>query len=152
MNIPQQIIGGAVIAIGLLIIFAPRRVTNAIFHPHYSCCGKCERTWDVVDPHTTAFEWSRPGEMHMFSGEFVPASSIFGDNIPEDIKAFIAVRQATRGCFPLCKGCWVKLGTPEARLPYYRRLIDEWVEQDRPQDESSELKWPAIRAAVMAGG
>lgn len=29
-------------------------------------------------------------------------------------------------CFPLCEECWQKLGTPEARWPFYEKLIDDW--------------------------
>lgn len=30
------------------------------------------------------------------------------------------------GLFPLCEGCWLALKTAEARLPYYRILVDFW--------------------------
>jgi hypothetical protein len=49
----------------------------------------------------------------------------------------------TAGCFPLCEDCWEDLETPEARMPYYRRLILEvW--------EEPEL-WPAVEESVRAG-
>jgi hypothetical protein len=51
-----------------------------------------------------------------------------------------------RYCFPLCGVCWGEL-TPETRLPFYRKLYNEW---------SSELSGdlPAfqdIKNAVMRG-
>jgi hypothetical protein len=74
------------------------------------------------------------------------------------------------GCFPLCEYCWKVLGTPEARLPYYNKLIQAWYDEclgfiDRggpqwtPADTARHARWlgsidrsaPAIRAAVKAG-
>jgi hypothetical protein len=49
------------------------------------------------------------------------------------------------GCFPLCQKCWRELGTPEARLPYYRDLLARWHDPDG-------AKWCAVEAAVRAGG
>lgn len=52
-----------------------------------------------------------------------------------------------RGCFPLCKECWGEL-TPETRLPFYRRLLDEWVRNDA----TKEKLWKDIEQAVLNGG
>lgn len=51
------------------------------------------------------------------------------------------------GCFPLCVGCWAKLGSPEARLPYYRELWEEWNEGG----ERGLAEWDQIEAAVRDG-
>jgi hypothetical protein len=48
--------------------------------------------------------------------------------------------QPRRGCFPLCEGCWTLLGHPEARIPYYAELIEQW-EQDKPVE-------PEVRHAI----
>lgn len=50
-------------------------------------------------------------------------------------------------CFPLCEQCWAAM-TPDERLPYYSRLVAEWVAQSGPL---SGEKWPAIQAAVLEG-
>ena len=128
----QIIIGCTIIAIGALVILTPRRVVNAIAHPGYGCCYKCERTWDVVSGHTT------------YVGQ-IPIRVKFGDGEWEE-------KTTASGCFPLCEECWADLKTPEARLPYYRRLVDDWAKFDRLRDTPSEQRWPAIRDAVMAGG
>lgn len=52
------------------------------------------------------------------------------------------------GCFPLCEQCWKKLGTPEARLPYYRMMWDSWVADGAEMPIS---KWDQIEAAVLRG-
>lgn len=56
----------------------------------------------------------------------------------------------TGGCFPLCEGCWMMLGTPEARLPYYKMLWDEWERQLPGHNPIS--KWDQIESAVQHGG
>lgn len=53
-----------------------------------------------------------------------------------------------KGCFPLCEKCWLKLGCPEARIPYYKMLIDRW-ELDLPVAEEEKR---AIQRAVANGG
>lgn len=53
------------------------------------------------------------------------------------------------GSFPLCEGCWIELGTPEARLPYYRALFDAWGADGRPDDGGA--RWDDIQVAVLAG-
>jgi hypothetical protein len=55
----------------------------------------------------------------------------------------------SEGCFPLCEGCWVLLGCPEARIEYYKTLIDWWeaigssISKDTKRD---------IQRAVANGG
>jgi hypothetical protein len=51
----------------------------------------------------------------------------------------------SRGCFPLCEKCWTELETPEARLLYYLRMV-----QDRPPPKVE--MWQKIKKAVLAGG
>ena len=46
------------------------------------------------------------------------------------------------GCFPLCEKCWSEL-TPHERLPYYKKLYDDWNDPD-------EI-WEEIETAVMEG-
>jgi len=45
--------------------------------------------------------------------------------------------------FPLCEGCWLDLGTAEARLPYYRALWVEW------QGHEHGPAWSVVEAAVF---
>lgn len=69
---------------------------------------------------------------------------------------------AADGCFPLCEKCWQDLESPEARLPFYRALWSEWLEEAwrrqgaelRDPGDIRELlaRWPQIEAAVRAGG
>lgn len=47
------------------------------------------------------------------------------------------------GCFVLCEKCFDEL-TPTARLPYYRRLWEQW-------ENTSEHDWTRISNAVLAG-
>ena len=54
--------------------------------------------------------------------------------------------------FPLCELCWRELGTPEARLPFYAALVDEWVtEHGMPLDDAARRR-ELLDAAVRAGG
>lgn len=46
------------------------------------------------------------------------------------------------GCFPLCEECWQILGHPEARIPYYKALIDGW-------DENRQGCSPETRRDIM---
>jgi hypothetical protein len=64
--------------------------------------------------------------------------------------------QTGSAVFPLCQVCWRDL-TPAERMPYYRDLVTLWTSQlieYRRFDLAVEYeaKWPAIRAAVEAGG
>jgi len=51
------------------------------------------------------------------------------------------------GCFPLCEKCWRELKTPQARWPYYHRLIEEWKTWSGIYREEKD----AIFNAVMEG-
>ena len=53
----------------------------------------------------------------------------------------------TDGCFPLCEYCWNILETPENRLPYYKRLFNEW----KQWGEQSIEKWDEIKKAILEG-
>lgn len=135
-------VASVVIAL-LLPIRTIRAVTNPIMHPGYGHCFRCGRTWDVVDGHMTDFDdahWSviTPNDTN---------SMISMEGVPNDGKQHEVVVTNGEGCFPLCKQCWKDLQTPEARLPYYRMLIDEW----KREDTNAEAKWPKLKAAVMAG-
>lgn len=53
--------------------------------------------------------------------------------------------------FVLCEECWQAL-TPEQRVPFYTMLWAVWVGQS-PQDIDKYIsEWPAMCAAVLAGG
>lgn len=60
----------------------------------------------------------------------------------------------SRGCFPLCEGCWGDM-TPEERLPYYVELVRKWMASTDITDpayfERVLEDWPAIREAVLEG-
>lgn len=59
-------------------------------------------------------------------------------------------------CFPLCESCWSEL-EPEKRIPFYQRLVNEWVSDALAGgdiDEAERLlgvEWTAIKAAVLRG-
>ena len=53
-------------------------------------------------------------------------------------------------CFPLCQFCWTSLGTPEARMHYYKKLWDYWQRQSSGRRPISE--WDQIHATVRDGG
>lgn len=57
-------------------------------------------------------------------------------------------------CFPLCESCWKEL-TPKERLPFYERLVKEWVKSYENQNiEISDIvinKAPLIMQAVLEG-
>lgn len=60
------------------------------------------------------------------------------------------------GMFPLCEDCWQELGTPEARLPFYRVVWEQWCVDIRLNPPGSgvgvepyETLWPTIEAAVL---
>lgn len=52
------------------------------------------------------------------------------------------------GCFPLCEPCWKLLGCGEARIEYYKELIDFW-EQD--VEVSEETKFNIMKAVANGG-
>ncbi len=127
-----------------------RQIDNAVFHPGFGACNRCDRTWDVVTGHDTPYEWSKPGEMHMLiTGQNVAATNIFRDGIPKELAEYLSKPQPTRSCFPLCEGCWLALKTPAARLPYYRALFNQWKKDD-PKWRTEE-QWKDIESSVLAG-
>jgi hypothetical protein len=68
----------------------------------------------------------------------------------------ITTYDESQGCFPLCETCWLGLGTPEARMPYYEALRDRWIQGAAERGDWIHLQkirdeWPLIRAAVEAG-
>ena len=69
-------------------------------------------------------------------------------------EAHVTSYSETEGCFPLCEECWVRLGTPEAREPYYWSLISKWNIQGFGYiDPDKQLaKNDAVLEAVRAGG
>ena len=89
-------------------------------YPTFSYCGRCGYPWPVVISHPTNY-------------------------------AAVTTDQGVEmsGCFPLCESCWKKLGTPEARMPYYVALYEWWDERGRgiTPDEKIDLY-----LAVKAGG
>lgn len=91
----------------------------------YGWCLRCGRGWDVVQGH------------HTWYGRKLPFS------------------KGTFGCFPLCEDCWRGLATPARRLPYYRKLWDEWMKPSMKtavMGDASEFandnRWDVIRQAV----
>lgn len=62
------------------------------------------------------------------------------------------------GCFPLCETCWKELETPDARLPYYWTLVNQWVQwsedhkKEYPKETARAIhRWETISKAVMEG-
>lgn len=55
---------------------------------------------------------------------------------------------AGAGCFPLCEECWVWLGTPKDRLPYYAALIHWWGSGEAPASLETQRQ---IFSAVAEG-
>lgn len=136
------------IAVGVCVLFGPRdwrRLTNHILHPGYSCCGRCCRTWDVVNGHSTphgdaVWEVTTPN---------APDSYFSMEGVPNDGGTHTVTVPNGVSSFPLCEECWQAL-TPKTRLPYYRQLIDERKKWDTAT-EKSEDTWPRMKAAVEAG-
>jgi len=52
------------------------------------------------------------------------------------------------GCYCLCESCWTELGTPDARLPFYRMLWNDWTKAD---PSLSSLGWYQIEMSVRHG-
>lgn len=96
----------------------------------YGRCYRCMRTWNHIEGHVTNYESheldSAAMEQALGEGKIYMASS-------------------RRGCFPLCEDCWSALETPDARMPFYRMLWQEW-EKSTP----GHAKWADIEAAVNA--
>lgn len=53
------------------------------------------------------------------------------------------------GCFPMCEKCW-RDTSPKDRLPYYRRLYDEWASYDIPDNPLKP--WSVYENAVLTEG
>ena len=139
----------ALAAVGCICLLSIplRRIENSILHPGWGSCGRCVRTWDVATYHDTPYAWTKPGMMHMLvNGEDVAVTN-FAKQLgivlsPEQIER-MGTPTPKASCFPLCEDCWRQLKTPEARLPFYRALIDEWGK--------GESVWPDVKASVLAG-
>lgn len=107
------------------------RLANAaswLLTPGFSQCGCCGGYWNVVESHTTTYSQTTQLATVTIDGKeagFTPVGF-------------------SMGCFPLCEVCWERLGTPTARLPYYRALYEDW--------HAPEEKWEVIQLAVLAGG
>lgn len=71
----------------------------------FSGCGRCGDSWWWKPKHVTQYIAAPAGVEN--------AGSVIG-----------------QGCFPLCEECWVWLGTPKDRLPYYAALIAWWAEYE----------------------
>jgi Zn ribbon nucleic-acid-binding protein len=90
-------------------------------YPQFSYCIRCGYPWPVVISHPTNY----------------------ATEVREDGNIEMA------GCFPLCEPCWVKLATPEARMPYYVKLYTWWEENDQGITSDAKLD---LYLAVKAGG
>lgn len=111
------------------------RVKNGIKYPPsaLSRCYKCNIPWEFPE------YWYKDNCTYFHKVEdakYVPA----GKGVESHSTMYID----SRGCFPLCEGCWAKL-TPEQRLPYYRKLWKSWQKFD------SAAKWEDIKQAVLDG-
>lgn len=72
----------------------------------FSGCLRCHDSWWWKPKHVTMYQDDAPSREN--AGQITGA-----------------------GCFALCEQCWVWLGTPKDRLPYYAALIAWWA-QDSP--------------------
>jgi hypothetical protein len=100
--------------------------------PGFSRCKRCRTPWKFVVEHATPY-WSSPDTLAV---QVTPLETVT-----------VPVEQ--RSCFPLCEKCWQDLGTPAARLPFYRQLWLDWQTMDT--DLEAWRTWDAIAAAVLAG-
>lgn len=76
-------------------------------------------------------------------------SYCFRCGFPWDIvKAHVTNYTLSGGCFPLCEGCWETLGSPEARIEYYKMLIDHWEQTGDPVSDDTKRD---IQKAVANG-
>lgn len=100
---------------------------SRVLAPGYGWCGRCKTPWRFVQGHPTPYE-SRPIDLQAPDGTILPDAALF-----------------EKSCFPLCQKCWVDLGDPWERLPFYYDLWqDLW---GAPEDSP----WGPIRDAVLAG-
>jgi hypothetical protein len=90
-------------------------------NPGKGTCYRCGLTWGDAKDHTTPYHRC-------------------GDSLAND-------PVGCAGCFPLCEPCWRELATPEARLPFYERLVWDW----KYKHGDTRDPWPQIRESVMAG-
>lgn len=95
-------------------------------NPWTSYCGRCGYPWNKggAKPHDTEYDW---------------------------IDGVLGGGHYRRGCFPLCQDCWEILGSPEARIEYYRDLIALWdylAERDGYEPTSEETKRDIQRAVA----
>lgn len=123
-----------------------QEIKNNVLHAGYGSCGKCKRTWDVVSGHLTPYadaHWTvtTPKGTNLMM-------QVVG--VPNDGGTHKTTVTNGVSCFPLCEQCWTELKTPEARLPYYRKLVDERKKWDTAT-EKAEDTWPRMKASVLAG-
>lgn len=71
--------------------------TDRNFNRGGGYCFRCGFTWRRVSPHVT--DYTEPS---------------------------IDPPRVGQGCFSLCEGCWTVLQVPEARIEYYKMLVDHW--------------------------
>lgn len=121
-----------------------RRITNPILHPGYSACGRCNRTWDVADGHVTDYDnltYGVASYTHATPIESIWITNYWYYSMTTNAWEVFTVTNGL-GCFPLCKECWLKLGSPEKRLPYYRSYAKQWLDGDA---------WKKLEQSVMDG-
>jgi len=92
--------------------------------PSYSWCFRCRVPWRFTQPHITHYSFIT-----------IPAEAMGSLTLPG------------AGCFPLCEHCWVALGNPDARRPYYEALLAQWESQHGVEPETRS----AVLLAVEAG-
>lgn len=97
-----------------------KAILSRLRSPGYGWCGRCGMPWSKVKGHDTSY------------GRYCRDKESQG-----------------KGCFPLCEGCWQELGSPEARIEYYKRLVDRWIEDGC---KVTEDEMQAIKRAVANGG
>lgn len=69
-----------------------------------------------------------------------------------DFKYHVTDYSLGQGCFPLCEKCWRKLGTPEARLPFYRMHYERNYAQLAEAGFKDDANWDDIVLAVHEEG
>ncbi len=122
--------------------------------PNLSTCYRCDRPWKSrkfkreKDPRD-----GRPVSVQQKRDRFyglvgVEAHTTYYTREPMEGSVGISTES---GCFPLCEGCWSKL-TPETRLPYYERMVENWINSTANHKDHYREQAPAIYAAVRQGG
>lgn len=102
--------------------------------PGISTCSRCLRPWRMP----------RFRRIGCNSWEQLPGLRFYGW---VGVKAHATNYSISRGCLPLCEGCWSSL-TPETRLPYYDALLELWESLDCVPDAETHTQ---IHQAVMNG-